>query len=221
MSLIHTTVDRDGGLGPETVLDERVCDCCQTDAAVADGAMVLVYRDRSETEVRDISVVRYVGGRWSEPLLLAADGWEINGCPVNGPAIAAAGRNVAVAWFTAASEKSLVKMALSSDSGATFAAPIVIDDQRPLGRVDVVMLADGSALVSWLQQVEGSARLQARRIAPTGRADPPMTVAESSGARSSGFPRMVRSGDEVLIAWRDADDPPRVRSAVLVRAVRP
>lgn len=215
MSLVHTTIDRDGGLGAETLLDDRVCDCCQTDAAVTDSGIVLVYRDRSPKEVRDMAVIRHAGGRWSEPKTLAADGWEINGCPVNGPAIAASGEQVAVAWFTAPAGTSLVKAAFSSDSGATFAAPVVVDNGHPLGRLDVVMLGDGSALVSWLEQVDPSAQLRVRRIRPSGKADPPVTIAESTGARSSGFPRMVRSGDEVLVAWRDAGEPPRVRTAVI------
>jgi hypothetical protein len=215
MSLMHTTLDRDGQLGAETVLDGRVCDCCQTDAALADGATVVVYRDRSDSEVRDMSVVRFVEGRWSEPRSLANDGWQINGCPVNGPAVAAAGGNVGVAWFTAAAEKPLVKVAFSADSGATFTPPFVVDDGRPLGRVDIVLLDDASALVSWLEQGDGSARVRVRRIARSGKAEEPFTVAESSGARSSGFPRMARAGREVMIAWRDAADPPRVRTAVL------
>ena len=33
MALVHTTLDGDGGLGAETILDARVCDCCQTDMA--------------------------------------------------------------------------------------------------------------------------------------------------------------------------------------------
>jgi hypothetical protein len=215
MALVHTTVDREGALGAETVLDGRVCDCCQTDAAVAGDATVVVYRDRSATEVRDMSVVRFAGGRWSEPRPLARDGWEINGCPVNGPAIAAAGRDVGVAWFTAAADRPLVKIAFSADAGATFAEPIVVDDQRPLGRVDVLMLDDASALVSWLQQVGNGARVRVRRIARGGTAAEPLTVGESTGARSSGFPRMARLGDEVVVAWRDADDPPRLRTAIL------
>jgi ribosome modulation factor len=31
MSLVHATLDGKGRLGHETTLDERVCDCCQTD----------------------------------------------------------------------------------------------------------------------------------------------------------------------------------------------
>lgn len=215
MSLVHTTLASDGRLGPETVLDGRVCDCCQTDAVQAEGATVVVYRDRSEKEVRDMSVVRFVDGRWSPPHLLASDGWEINGCPVNGPAIAAAGADVAVAWFTAPADKPRVTVAFSADSGATFGPPIRVDDERPLGRVDVVLLDGGAALVTWLEQVGASARLRVRRVRPDGKRGDAVTVAESSQARSSGFPRMVRSGDEIIIAWRDAAEPPKVRSAVV------
>jgi hypothetical protein len=215
MSLVHTTLASDGRLGAETVLDGRVCDCCQTDAAQAQGTTVVVYRDRSEKEVRDISIVRFVDGRWSAPHPLASDGWEINGCPVNGPAIAAAGADVAVAWFAAPVDKPRVTVAFSTDSGATFGPPVAVDDGRPLGRVDVVLLGGGAALVAWLEQVEASASLRVRRIRADGGRGDAVTVAESSQARSSGFPRMVRSGGEVTIAWRDAAEPPKVRSAVL------
>jgi BNR repeat-like domain len=215
MSLVHTTLDADGRLGPETALDGRVCDCCQTDAAIADGATVVVYRDRSDTEVRDMSVVRFAGGRWSEPRPVAHDGWEIHGCPVNGPAIAAAGPQVAVAWFTAADDRSRVKVAFSSDSAKTFGAPIAVDDGRPLGRVDVVVLSSAAALVSWLEQTQKGTELRVRRVSPDGTRGEALTVADSSAARSSGFPRMVRSHDEVVLAWRGAAEPPSVRSAVL------
>jgi hypothetical protein len=215
MSLVHTTLSPDGKLGAETVLDGRVCDCCQTDAARAEGATVVVYRDRSPKEVRDMSVVRFAGGRWSEPRTLAHDGWEINGCPVNGPALAAKGVRVAAAWFSAPLEKPRVAVAFSQDAGATFAAPITVDQGQPLGRVDVVLLEDGAALVSWLEQSEKGARLRVRRMTPEGVRGEPLTVAESSSARSSGFPRMVQSGGEVTIAWRDGAEPPKVRTAVI------
>jgi uncharacterized membrane protein YfcA len=215
MSLMHTTLDRDGRLGTETVLDARVCDCCQTDAATAAGVTVVVYRDRSEKEIRDMSVVRFADGRWSAPVALAHDGWEINGCPVNGPAIAADRANVAAAWFTAAAGTARVKVAFSSDAGTTFGPPIVVDDGRPAGRVDVVALEDGAALVTWLEQTDKGASVRARRIASSGARGEAIVVADSSAARSSGFPRMVRSGGEITLAWTDPADPPRVRTAVL------
>lgn len=214
MSLMHTTLSSDGRLGEEAVLDGRVCDCCQTDAVRVGADTLVVYRDRSDREVRDMSVVRFAGGRWSAPVLLARDEWEINGCPVNGPAIAAAGGTVAAAWFTAPQEKARVKVAFSSDSGVTFGAPIVVDDGRPLGRVDVVVVGE-RAIVSWLEQVERGAALRLRSVTRDGTRGPALTIADSSAARSSGFPRIAVGSGEVVVAWRDSAEPPAVRTAVV------
>lgn len=215
MSLLHSTLDSQGRLGPETILDGRVCDCCQTDAARAEGATVVVYRDRSDKEMRDTSLVRFVDGRWTEPRTLARDGWEINGCPVNGPAIAASGPQVAVVWFTAAHGRPRVNVAFSSDSAATFGAPLTVDDGRPLGRVDVARLGDGAFLVSWLEQAQKGTELRVRPVAPDGPRGEALAVADSSSARSSGFPRMVETGGEVVLAWREAAEPAKVRTMVL------
>ena len=50
-------------------------------------------------------------GAWQDAVAAGADGWHIEGCPVNGPAIAAAGERVAVAWFTAAGDAPRVRFA--------------------------------------------------------------------------------------------------------------
>jgi hypothetical protein len=100
MALFYTTIGKDGSIGSETTLDSRVCECCQTSAAATPDGLLVVYRDRSPKEIRDISIVRYASGKWSTPVTVSNDGWQIDACPVNGPAISASGRNVAVAWFT-------------------------------------------------------------------------------------------------------------------------
>ena len=215
MALMYTTIGSDGRLADETTLDGRACECCQTAATVTPDGMLAVYRDRSDKEVRDISIVRYTNSRWlpSEPL--TKDGWEIDGCPINGPAISSSGRNVAVAWFTAAGEKPRVSVLMSSDSGKTFGKAIRIDDGNPTGRVDVESLPSGAAVVSWIERSSQGSQVRVRQIDPKGTASVPMTVSGSSGARSGGFPRMARSGNDVIIAWTDAGEKPRVRTAVL------
>jgi hypothetical protein len=64
---------------------------------------------------------------------LHADGWKIDYCPVNGPAAGAIGDTVAVAWFTGAQDTSRVRVAFSTDAGATFSAPVRADDGLPAG----------------------------------------------------------------------------------------
>ena len=201
MTLRYATIRRDDSLADEAVIDAKVCECCQTSAALTSAGPVVVYRDRSDEEVRDISIVRLQRGKWSAPQTIHRDNWRLNGCPVNGPAVAAAGKQVAVAWFTAVSNTPRVQLAFSNDAGETFGAPVTIDDGNPAGRVDVLLLRDGSALVCWLEKLPDGGAVRVRRVRPEGRKETSLTVAPSGTARSNGFPQMARSADSVIFAW--------------------
>ncbi|HEX4899489.1 MAG TPA: sialidase family protein [Pyrinomonadaceae bacterium] len=215
MTLRYAAIDVAGKLSDEAQLDERVCECCQTSAALTSEGAIAVYRDRSDKEVRDIYYVSRQQGNWTTPRPVHADNWEISGCPVNGPAVAADGRRVAVAWFTGAKDSPRVKIAFSADAGASFAGPIDVDDGETLGRVDVLLLPDGSALVCWLSgTVEGGA-VKVRRVSPDGMLGAPAVVAKTDISRSSGFPRMARLGDEVHVAWTEFGKPSYVRTATV------
>jgi hypothetical protein len=214
---LRTTRLEQGEPAASTLLDERVCECCQTDAALAAGGPVVVYRDRSEQEVRDIALIRRHGDGWSAPVRVGADDWTIPGCPVNGPAVAARGELVVVVWFTGASQRPKVQAAVSRDGGASFAAPIVVDAARPTGRVDVV-LAGRTAWLSWLGRTEEGTAVLLRALDLRTN---PATLGEqrrldgSSEARSSGFPRMAVSGDRLIVAWVDVEAAGGVRTAWL------
>jgi len=203
MTLRSARIAADGSLSEEAELDPRVCDCCQTGTAAGDDGAIVVYRDRSEKEIRDIGVARLEEGGWTAPATVAADGWEIPGCPVNGPSVVARGTKVVVAWFTAAEGRARVRVAFSGDGGRTFGAPLELSAGDPLGRVDVVLLDDGAALVSWMEASGKEADVLVARVTPSGEVGASMTVARTSAARASGFPRMVRSGRRVILAWTD------------------
>lgn len=207
--------------GSSEVLDPRVCECCQTSAAVTSAGPVIVYRDRSAKEVRDIAIVRRAGKGWSPPRAVARDGWEITGCPVNGPAIAAQGKNVAVAWFTAAQDRPRVLVAFSKDAGATFSRPIVVDDSSPLGRVDLALDGQGDAIVCWADSLPKPPAIRLRRVSAAGEAGEPIVVAETTAARASGFPRLERSGETLLIAWVESGEVFRLRAATVAASAVP
>ncbi|MBC7789737.1 MAG: exo-alpha-sialidase [Anaerolineae bacterium] len=214
MMLVSTTLDASGKLGAEERLDERTCDCCQNSAAMTADGPIVAYRDRSADEVRDIYVSRRVAGKWTTGLPVHKDDWKIAACPVNGPSVSAAGQRVAVAWFTAANDSARVKVAFSEDAGATFGAPIRVDGGSPAGRVDVALLDDGSALVTWIERIGGdTAAVRARRARGDGKVGPALTVAASSAARASGFPRMAVTRSDVIFAWTVPGRPSYIRVA--------
>jgi len=215
MALIYTTVGSNGALGPEMQIDNRVCECCKTAMTATSDGLLAVYRDRSDKEIRDISIARYTNGRWSQPEVLSKDGWEIDGCPINGPAVSSNGKNVAVAWFTAPDDKPQVNLLMSADSGKTFGKKIRVDGGNPAGRVDVVSLASGDAVVSWIERAGQSPQLHTRRFAANGSGAPALNVSTTGGVRSGGFPRMVASADDIVITWTDSAEPAHVRTAVI------
>jgi hypothetical protein len=213
MTLRYAAIDADGGLSDEVQLDERVCECCQTSAALTSEGAIAVYRDRSDKEVRDIYSVSRQQGNWTSPRAVHADNWEINGCPVNGPSVAADGRSVAIGWYTEAGASPRVKIVFSNDAGATFGGPVEVDDGQALGRVDVLLLPDGSALVCWMSGTAEGGAIKVRRVRPDGSLGQSSVVADTSISRSSGFPRMARLGDEVHFAWTEFGKPSHVRTA--------
>jgi hypothetical protein len=213
MSLRFSIYDDQMKQRAEIPVDFRVCECCPTAAVMTSDGPVVAYRDRSAREVRDISITRLENGAWSEPRPAHADRWHINACPVNGPALSAAGRDVAVAWFTAVDDTPRAFAAFSTDAGRTFGAPIRLDDAASLGRVDIELLPDRSAAASYVEFADGKAQFRVRRVGRDGTTSPAVTVAAMEGNRASGYPRMARHGDELIFAWIERDGTNRVKTA--------
>jgi hypothetical protein len=137
-------------------------------------------------------------------------------CPVNGPSLTASGRRVAIAWFTMQQDQGHAFVAFSDDAGRTFGKPVRIDEEMSLGRVDVELLPDGSAVASWIEfsTANNNTSFRIRRIEPSGALSAPITVTAIGSGRTSGYPRMARVGNELLFAWTDtASTPPRLATA--------
>ena len=208
MTLRYAELDASLKTSNESRVDARVCECCGTGMVMTANGPVVAYRDRSDAEVRDIGLVRRIKGQWTAPKVVHADNWTIAGCPVNGPQLAVRGNVVAAAWFTAAKNEPRVQVAFSRDAGATFGAPVRIDSANTIGRVDVLLLADNSAVVTWVENND----IMLRRVPQSGKPGAPVQVARTSAARASGFPRAVLHGGDVYVAWTDPAEK-RVRVA--------
>jgi hypothetical protein len=200
--------DAEGKPAEDIELDGDVCSCCPTSTVRTAQGVVVAYRDHLPGEIRDISVVRYAGSQWSKPQRLHSDGWQINGCPTEGPALAARGIAVHAAWMTRAGGSSKLQLAMSADGGATFGAPVRADDGNALGRP--ALAADGrEAVLVWLEKTANGAEVRARRVGPGSELGDSVAVAAVSALRSTGIPRVAVAGGNVIVAWRDD----RVRTA--------
>ena len=205
MTLRCAVFDKAGQLSEEYELDPKVCECCQTSAAITEEGPMVVYRDRSDNEIRDISAVKHRNGKWSDPYPVFKDNWEIAGCPVNGPAMDSYGNGVAVTWFTMEEDSTFVKIAFSQDHGSNFDSPIRVDVGNAIGRVDLIMISNEKALVSWMESRKDKANINLRFINQDGTKSEVFSVSQTNNSRSSGFPRMVLLKDNLIMAWTEMD----------------
>lgn len=214
MSLRAAMFSPDGNQASEMALDDRVCECCPSAAAVTANGPIVAFRNRTPDEIRDIYVSRLVGGTWTEPRAVHADNWRIAACPVNGPALSAKGSDVAIAWFTAVGDEGHVYAAFSSNAGETFGPPVRIDDVGAVGRVDVELLADGSAAVSWIEFANQRSEFRIRRVERSGSRSASLAVSGIASGRSSGYPRLARRVSELIFAWTEPGETSQIRTAV-------
>jgi hypothetical protein len=213
MTVRSAVFDTKGAQIAEHAVDLKVCECCPTAAAVTADGPIVAYRDRSDGEIRDIYLSRFSGGAWSEPAPVHRDNWKIAACPVNGPALSASERTVAIAWFTAQGDEGRAFAAFSSDAGRTFGTPIRLDDVGALGRVDIALTDDGAAVATWIEFADGRAEFKMRRVTAAGDRTPAMPISAMASSRASGYPRMAKAGKELVFAWTESSQPSRVLTA--------
>jgi hypothetical protein len=205
------------------LVDDTVCDCCSTAALAVGGTHLVAYRDRTAEEIRDVRVATVAAGAPPRSTPAGRDGWKIEGCPVNGPALARTGELVAVAWFGAPGDRGHVAAALSSDGGATFGEPVEVDSAQPLGRVALAPMAAGEFALAWHARAGDAAEIRLVRLGVDGAMGAPLALARTSGGRRSGFARLAAAGDgALLVAWTEvADGPSRLRAARVAPAELP
>ena len=201
MTIRFAEITNKGDIIDESELDSATCDCCQTSIAITNKGPVVVYRDRSDKEVRDIYIARKINGIWGVPTPIHNDGWEINGCPVNGPKVASNSNNLAISWFTVSNEKPTVNLSFSKSNGASFGTLIKINDDDAIGRVDVAFLNPQEVLVSYIEGDDVGTYLRIKKVSIDGKVSAPITISKIDGGRNSGVPQLEILDNEAFIVW--------------------
>jgi hypothetical protein len=203
MTLRSAEITSDGQIHRKNVIDDAVCDCCQTAIHLSGDQAFVVYRDRSDEEIRDIAIARYDfgTGTWSTPESVHDDNWEIAGCPVNGPRVVSNVEKTAVIWFTAAQSEMKSQIALADNKTGIFSDAIQIDLGSTIGRVDALMRNNGEIWVSWVESAQQEGRIYLRKIEHDGSLSEPILAGITESSRASGFPRIMDTKDGIVVAW--------------------
>ena len=206
MTIRFAEITNAGDIINETELDSSVCDCCQTSMTYTNKGPLVVYRDRSEEEVRDIYVTRNIDKVWEKPIPVHNDGWVIYGCPVNGPKVVSNSNNIAVSWFTVSDGIPKVNLSFSDSYGSSFGSPIKINDFNAIGRVDTAFLNKKEVIVSYMEGDDDGTYLRIKKVSTDGTASKPITISKIDGGRGTGVPQLEILDDEIFIVWTVYND---------------
>ena len=189
---VARSTDCGATFGPNVRLSIGACPCCRpVVVAGKDGAVHVAWRHVFPESQRDFVVASSSdGGRtFGAPVRVHADGWAIDGCPDSGASLALDGKTLAIAWYTAAGRRSIVRLARSEDGGRSFGP--AVDLQGPVLDANHPMLATmGEELWVVFQGREpaassgwGKNRAWLVRVPAQGAPGPPVPLPETSGVR--------------------------------------
>ena len=204
----------------ELVLDSSACTCCPMAALGGqDGSYELVYRDRTDGEIRDFNRLHIQphSGEWQDLGLLHSDGWEIAACPVNGASLSQNDTRSLAIWYTGANNEPQVKFAWRTDPLKSFEPPTKIHQNTPLGRVVSTTDMQGDFYALWLETNEtGGVDWMGQRWDASGipQTESPESLIPASERRAGGFPTAVGLEKGVLIAWTNPFPKPHVMTAI-------
>lgn len=202
--MLRTAILKGDQIMDERVLDDNVCTCCPTSAVQLSAGPIVVYRDRSPQEIRDISHVLRSEDGWSESATLKADNWFMPGCPVNGASIATSGGLVAISRFTVINNKAQVILRLFKEGQIKSGKEIVLDKNAPIGRCATVSTKD-SVYTVWIGLKKNHTVLRLAQVSPTGEIMLETALAPIDGNRSSGMPQAIISGGYLWMSWTDSN----------------
>jgi hypothetical protein len=205
MTLRGALIHRNGSILESYLIDESVCDCCNTALTKTDDGFMVVYRNRTEDEIRDIYSSAFINGSWSKPKIVHQDSWKIAACPVNGPAIDAKNNMLATAWFTGAGNSNKIQLAISHDFGKSFTNKFIVSDRLPIGRVDVE-IEDEIIWVSWLSSDNDKNNIFISSYSTSGKSLNTYKIPDIANKRQTGFPQLEIIDGKLLVVFTDASE---------------
>ncbi|HVF67861.1 MAG TPA: sialidase family protein [Pyrinomonadaceae bacterium] len=194
----------DGGrtFTPNLKVAGEVCPCCKTSLAAGEGGRVYVaWRQVLPGNFRHIAVASSGDGgeTFSTPSVVSDDRWELQGCPVSGPALASGGGgSLRVLWYTAGGAGSPgLYWSESRDGGRTFTPRRALAETGVRGTPVLLKERGGAFKAVW--EGVGDAKTSATLMADLGgdgRPPEPSTLA-SGGA----LPAAAAAGGRVFVAY--------------------
>jgi len=210
-----------GGAAQEREVTKGVCYCCKTAlAACRGGVLAAAWRHVYPGDMRDIALAtsRDGGRTFTAPVRVSEDGWAINGCPDDGPAVAVdAGGVTHIVWPTVipGDEPVGALFYASTRDGERFTPRVripTLGSPKPM-HPQLALAADATLLVAWDESIDGRRIAAARRLTVKAGATPEFgAIVKLAGDGNATHPVLATTSAGVLAAWTSGGDDSQVRA---------
>ncbi|HKE84783.1 MAG TPA: sialidase family protein [Vicinamibacterales bacterium] len=197
-----------GGNASARGIARGVCYCCKTALVTGSGDTVsAAWRHVYPGNVRDMAFAasRDGGRTFSAPVRVSEDGWQIDGCPENGPALAVdRDQRTHVVWPTVVRDKGQSTLALfhaSTKDGRAFTARSPLPVSGPAYHPRLVTMADGSLLAAWDEVVNGARRIRLARGRPDAEGLVAFTSLDRARPIQAQYPALAATSSGAALAW--------------------
>lgn len=199
--LFYASWKGDGPQGDRR-LAERVCFCCKTAVATSGNQVFVAWRHIFPGSIRDIAIVRSSdnGATFGEPIRLSDDGWTIDACPDDGPAMATDGHGVVyVTWPTMVAGNTPRKGIFYSSltENGTFTPRLRLDSgEADPAHPQIGSEDHGTSAVVWDERAGEARRIVLRRVT-SGKAEP-AEIFEGAGVN---YPVVAAAEGHFVVIW--------------------
>jgi hypothetical protein len=187
-----------------------VCPCCQLTAYVDADQRLFIGSRQVDGKFRDSTVaISTDGGRSFTPRqrIVGEKRWEIEGCPLKPPTVAARGREIYAAYFTGAEEPAGVYFVRSADAGRTWSKPVLAHPGAATSDAPVLALAGSTLHLFWHGKVGAAARrIYTRASTDGGLSFGPVTELPAPPGATQLPAVAARPDGSVQIAWQQGTE---------------
>lgn len=205
------------GTVSEHLVATNVCFCCKTAIGQTGAGVWAAWRDVYPGNLRDISFATLDDRADAQRVRVSQDGWELDGCPEDGPAMAAsADGRIDLVWPTLVSNAPLSKgiFSASTTDGRTFSTRVRIDSGvGSASHPGLAMTTAGTMAAVWERVSDAAHRIELRQRHGT-EWQSPTVLTEGASAAS---PAIAAIGRDFIVAWERRDGP---HSRIEVQRVR-
>lgn len=214
--LFYASLPGGGAVSADTErkLTAGTCYCCKTALVTGrDDALFAAWRHVYPGNLRDIafSVSRDRGRTFSAPVRVSEDGWEIHGCPDDGPAMTVDKRGaVHIVWPTVIGAKTDEPQGAlfyaSTSDGRTFTPRVRIPTLGSPKPTHPQIVADdrGRLAVAWDEVIDGQRTAVVRELHQPSSSGAAITFGEPlrlATTEASTYPVLASTSRGLLAAW--------------------